>query len=393
MNKLILMFTFVDSIITLAFLLFGLNVLWSFAEAGEGIFGLAVILGTTSVFNALSALVRGYVVDSFQKKITVLVSLIVCCFLCILWFFTEHFLPVAVIAYIAIEFARAIYNSSYAALVAEKLSSNDYVKYDSISIMVGRVISVIGNLASAVAIIFIPSEVIAFLIAAIFIVGAVVCRKFLPGSSVKSDAEHYPKNLKTAWVFAKENVFGDRKIVTFIVIVFLLNLDYAFIPTLLPMFIITTTELTSPLLFGIIRSGNSVGEFVASAITLKYSRFVSRLTKIGLAGSAAVFILLPFIYAFPVAVVAFFAMYSFFDMLTQPLYSYFVSSLKADKRGRILGIVDSTILLASPLGIAFGGVLSHFGMIPVSVGIVAVFLFSLLIISKSKDYKSVKLDC
>ena len=390
MNKLIFMFTFVDSIIVLAFQLFGLNVLWSFAETGDGIWGLALILGATSVFRALSALIRGYMVDSFQKKTTILVSLTACGFLCIIWFLTEYFLLLAIIAYIAIEFAKEIYNSSYAALVAEKLSPNDYVKYDSVSIMASRVIAIIGNLASAVIIMLLSSNVIAILVATIFIIGVIVCQKLLPKSSIENKNSPAPQ-IRSAWAFAKENVFGDKKIITFIAIVFLLNLDYAFIPTLLPLFIITTTELTSPLLFGIIRAGNNVGEFAASGLVLKYSHLVSRMTKIGLAGSAVVFILLPLIYTFPIVVVIFFALYSFFDMLTQPLYSYFVSSLADDKRGRVLGIVDSIILLASPVGILFGAFLSNLGIYQVSAGIVIVFLLSLGIVAKSEGFKGVKL--
>ena len=388
MNKIVFMFVFVESIVVLGFQLFGLNVLWSFAEGGDGILGLAVIIGTTSVFRAVSSLLRGYIVDSFQKKTIILISLSICGFLCIVWLFAAHFLIIAIIAYIAITLTGEIYSSSYAALVAEKLSSNDYIKYDSISIMAGRIIAVLGNLMSAVLIIFLSTEVIALVVAITLMFGALTCQRFLPKSKIESKTE----KVKMTWSFAKENVFGNKKVLIFIVIVFLLNLDYAFIPTLLPLYIITVTELTSPLLFGVIRTGNNIGEFAASAIILKHSRLVSRLTKIGLGGSAIVFMLLPFVYAIPVAVVLFFIIYSFFDMLTQPLYSYFVSSLESQKRGRILGIVDSIILLASPFGILLGGLLSSLGMFAVSIGIMAIFTASLIVIVKSKIYSSIILD-
>ena len=383
MNKLIWMFTFVDSVIGLAFQLFALTVLWSFAGVGNGIWGLAIILGATSVFRALSALVRGYIVDLFQKKTSILVSLMACALLCIVWFFGEYFLALAIIAYIAIEFAKQLYSSSYAALVAEKLSTDDYVKYDSVSIMASRIIAAIGNLAAAIMVSFLSVWVIVVLVVAVFALGVLVCQRYLPHSSV----ERSEPAVRVTFDFAKKNVFGDRKVIAFIAIVFLLNLDYAFIPTLLPMFIIAETELATPLLFGIIRAGNNIGEFAASGVVLKYSRLVFRLTKVGLGGSAVVFVLLPFVYTMPVFVVIFFALYSFFDMLTQPMYSWFVSSLEDDKRGRVLGIVDSIILLASPLGILLGATLSSLGMYAVSAGIVAVFLSALVAVAKAKSLR------
>jgi len=388
MNRLISLFVLVEAIVVLGFQLFGLNVLWSFAQTSDGILSLAVIIGTTSIFRALSSLVRGYIVDSFQKKTTILASLCVCGFLCIAWIFVQTYLVIAVVAYITITLAQEVYEGSYTALVAEKLGQNDYIRYDSISIMSGRVVAVAGNLLSAILIIFLPTEAIVISVTAILALGVFVCQKFLPKSNIETKDEK-PKFI---WSFAKENVFGSKKVIIFIVIVFMLNLDYAFIPTLLPLYIITAAELASPLLFGIIRASNNIGEFVASGVVLRYSHLVSRLVKIGLAGSAAVFVLLPFVYTFPIIVVLVFAVYSFFDMLTQPLYSYFVSSLAADKRGRILGIVDSVILMASPFGILLGGLLSGLGMVAVSIGIVTVFAVSLVIVASSKSFGKIALD-
>jgi len=302
------------------------------------------------------------------------------------------FLLLAVVVYIAIEFAKEVYGNSYATLVAEKLKIDEYVMYDSISIMAGRMITIIGNLVSAVAITLLPQKIIVIMVIITLSIGTVVCHKLLPKSNIDNSTGKEAGKISSGWIFAKENVFRSKKVLTFIVIVFLLNLDYAFIPTLLPMFIITATELTSPLLFGIIRAGNNVGELVASAITLKFSKYVSRLTKIGLGGSVLVFALFPFTYTAPTVIVILFALYSFFDMLTQPLYSYFVSSLPSEKRGRILGIVDSVILMASPFGILLGVILSSLGMIIMSAGIVTVFVTSLLIVCKSESYSSVRLD-
>ena len=394
MSKLVFLFIAVESVVIFGFQLFGLNILWSVVEDSSGIIGLAVLLGTSFAFRAVSSVFRGFIVDTFRKKMIILVSLAACGVLSVAWLAAERFWIIGILAYIAVIVVQDLYSSSYTALVAEKLSAIDYVKYDSIGIMAGRVVAIVGNLASAVFIILLPAEAVVIVVALVFILGVLVCWHFLPDGDAGITSAATDKIFKpvAAWEFAKENVFGDKKVLVFVSIVFLLNIDYAFIPTMLPLYIISVTELTSPLLFGIIRAGNNVGEFAASGIVLKFSRWVSWLTKIGLAGSALCFVLLPVIYRVPVAVVAFFAVYSFFDTLTQPFYSYFVSSLAADKRGRILGIVDSIILMASPLGILIGGLLSVSGVVAISAGTAIVFLVSFVIVTKSEEYGSVRLE-
>ena len=390
MSKLVWLFVAVESIVVLGFLLFGLNILWSVVEGGGGVLGLGLFLGTSLTFRAVSSIFRGYIVDAFPKKAVIIVSLVSCGVLSFAWLGAERLWVIGVLAYIAVIVVQDVYSNSYAALVAEKLSPSDYVKYDSIGIMASRVISVAGNLVSAVLIIVLPGVSIIVAVACVFALGAVACYKFLPAVDVKTGSEDFKP--AAAWAFAKENVFGDKKILVFIGIVFLLNIDYAFIPTMLPLYIIAATELASPLLFGVIRAANNIGEFLGSGVVLRLSRWVSRLTKIGLSGSALSFVLLPLVYTTPVAVVVIFAVYSFFDTLTQPFYSYFVSSLASEKRGRILGIVDCVILLASPLGIIIGSLLSMHGIYAISIGTTAVFLISLLVLVRSKIYNTVVLQ-
>jgi MFS family permease len=391
----------VGALTVFAFNLLSLNVLWLNVGEDGNIANLTVILASKLIFNAFSSLIIGFIVDRFQKKKAITVSLFICAFLALTWLLADRFLFVAVIVYLAIDFASDIYADSFTALVAEKLNARNYIKLDALESITSSAVSIGSSLISAVLLILLSQEIVILIVASILIISAVICHKLLPESNVvwKDEEEDSGRQglfklrdaIESSWNFAKKNVFADKRIMLYTVILFVLNLDYAFIPTALPFLIMSLHESTSLILVVIMRSGNDIGEFVAFTIVAKYGHLVSRLTKIGLIGSALVFAVLPIVYTVPIAATVVFVLYGFFDTLTQPYYSYFVSSLDNDKRGRILGTVSFMVLLASPLGILLGNWLSSYGMLALSMGILSVFVFSVVVISVSKSFGNIKL--
>jgi len=407
-NRIMLLSIIIGSLTLLAFTLLSLNVLWVNVGEDGNIGNLSVLLASYFVFSAFSALISGFLVDRFQKKTAIVVCLLVCAALAMAWLLAERFLVIAVIVYLAIDFASDLYSDSFTALVAEKLSAKNYIKLDAIELISGRVVSIGSSLISAFLLMVLSQELVILIVVSILIASAIVCYKWLPESDVDANAdtdedEERVENtevyglrrigytIKSSWDFARKNVLTDKRIMLYTGILFVLNLDYAFIPTALPFLIMSLNETTSLVLVVIMQSGNEIGEAIAASILLKYGHLVSLLTKIGLIGSALVFTVLPIVYTAPVAAMALFVLYGVFDTLTQPYYSHFVSSLDNAKRGRILGIVSFMVLLASPLGIMLGNWLSSYGMVALSVGIVAVFVFSATVISASKDFGSIVL--
>ncbi|GAB7306687.1 hypothetical protein EGLA_14540 [Enterococcus gallinarum] len=87
----------------------------------------------------------------------------------------------------------------------------------------------------------------------------------------------------------------------------------------------------------------------------------------------------------------FLSFYGFFDILTQPLFSYFVSSIEHKNCGKILGIVDCVIYLATPIGMSLGNFISQYGMLLLSLLISIVFFCSYILLVKTKTYKSIDL--
>ena len=400
MNRIMLLSIIVGALTLFAFTLLSLNVLWLNVGDDGNIGNLAVIIASNFVFSAFSSLICGYLVDRLQKKKAIVVSLLICAGLALAWLLAARSLFVAVIVYIAIEFASDLYADSFTALVAEKLSAINYIKLDAIESITSSAVSIGSSLLSAVLLISLRQETIVFIAFAILLTSAIICHRLLPSSDVcyrrtesqeKRGLLKIGHKIKSSWEFTTKHVLTNRKIMLYALILFVLNLDYAFIPTVLPFLIMSLHDSTSLILVVIMRSGNDIGEVIASTIVVKYGHLVSLLTKIGLIGSALVFSLLPLFYTFPIAATLLFVLYGFFDTLTQPYYSYFVSSLDREKRGRILGIVSFIALLASPLGVLLGKWLSNFGMTALSVGIVAIFVFSFGAISASKDFGNIAL--
>ena|GEM_PF-703111 len=395
----------IGSLTLFAFQLFNLNILWIAAgESGGGFGRVATLIGSSFVLNAFSSLIIGVIVDRFQKKKTIVVSLVACAVLASTWLVLGESLVFVVLVYLAIDLVSDLYVDAFIALVAEKLTKQEYVKLDALELMSSNVVSIAGRIASAALIVSASQAVVFGVVVLVLLLSALISQFFLPESRVvrkrptgkKARALLSMGGIKSAvhssWTFVRDNVIKDKKIVVFMAILFFLNLDYAFIPTLLPFFIMSEAEAVSLVHIVIMRSGNDIGEFLASGIILKFGHWVSRLTKIGLAGSALVFTLLPLVYRTPIVATLIFIVYGFFDTLTQPFYSNFVASVAADKRGRILGVVNFVVLLASPLGILLGTLLSRYGMVPLTIGIVGVFVIATLIVSQSTIYGNLKLD-
>jgi len=399
-NRIMLLSIIVGSLTLFAFTLLSLNILWVNVGEDGDIANVAILLASNHVFSAFSALISGFLVDRLQKKQAIVVCLLACAALAMAWLLAEKFLAVAVVVYLAINFASDLYADTFTALVAEKLSAANYVKLDAIELVTGSAVSIGSSLVSAVLLMQLSQQHVILLVTAILVASAIICYKLLPESAVESvesneDTDVYRTGIgatiRSAWDFARENVLTDKRIMLYAAVLFVLNLDYAFIPTALPFLIMSLNETTSLVLVVIMQSGNELGEFLAASVIIKYGHYVSLLTKIGLIGSALVFTVLPLVYTFPIAATVLFVLYGAFDTLTQPYYSHFVSSLDHAKRGRILGIVSFMVLLASPLGIILGNWLSSYGMVALSMGIVTVFLFSVIVLSASKDFGSIVL--
>ena len=176
------------------------------------------------------------------------------------------------------------------------------------------------------------------------------------------------------------------------ILLFFLNLDYGYIPNILPFFMLQSTKSLSPLFLSLLKSSTNIGESLSSIVIIRFSKKVSQMTKIGLLGSAFCFIFLPMINKFIFVTFLVLLFYGFFDTFTQPLFSYFVSSIDSSVRGRIIGVIDCVVYIAAPIGMILGNTVSHFGLIPLGVAIATVFLLTYLILVQTKIYRNIDLE-
>lgn len=155
--------------------------------------------------------------------------------------------------------------------------------------------------------------------------------------------------------FSFHSIFKDNFFLYFIILNFILNLAYGYIPNIFPYFIARLQKSVSPVFLGFIKSSLSVGEIVGLFIAAKLSRHISNLFRTALIGDIlSISFLLVFKNNICVIPILFFS-YGLFDSLTQPFYGYAVSNMESAIRGKLLGVTDFIILLSAPLGMWIGG--------------------------------------
>ena len=131
---------------------------------------------------------------------------------------------------------------------------------------------------------------------------------------------------------------------------FLLNLAYGFMPNILPVMFSVQSE--SSITLGVIKSMVAVGEILGLMIVNKFGHYVSFLFKLAMLVCGVCMLCIPICPFFLTDFI--FLIYGMFDSLTQPLFSYVITTIDSENRGKILGGIDTLILLSPTIGIAIG---------------------------------------
>ena len=395
MNKHVIIFISISAIVSLAFSLFKLVIFWSIIQR-TGIGSLAIVVGASYFFNVFIANFNGFIVDKFSNKKLIIICCILFAILSFLGIMLESYFILLFLVYMCFRGVSDLYSRLFLILISKQLDVNFFIKYNAIQNITTQIVAIFGSIISATLITLLNEEHLVIILVLIFSFALFICQKYLVESTIQGrvgDVQKKEKNRKhNVLLFIKENILLNKGIVAFIVILFILNLDYAYIPTIFPFFISEEFASSTPLIVGMLTSVIGFGEMFASGIVFFIGHRVSILLKIGLIGNSVIFFLFPFLIGSPIIIIALFVLYGFFDTLTQPFFSYFVSSIDEEKRGRILGIVDSIVYIAAPLGIFIGDFLSKQGIFTVSIGIAIIFLISLIIVILSRIYDSVDIN-
>jgi DHA3 family macrolide efflux protein-like MFS transporter len=135
----------------------------------------------------------------------------------------------------------------------------------------------------------------------------------------------------------------------------------------------------------------SVGEVIGLYIVSKNGQKVSRLFKISMLGNALCMLSLIFIDNV-FAILMIFGLYGLLDSLTQPLFSYTITTIDSENRGKILGGIDTIILISPSLGMYIFTKIMNVNKELGYTGIAAVFIIALLIILFSHDLNSIEVS-
>jgi hypothetical protein len=297
----------------------------------------------------------------------------------------------ALLSLLLVQCSSELFSKSFLSIVTDVYATGEFIKYNSINNLVNDMISIAGNLAVAALLTFVSQKIIlSFSIGFVFLILFLIWKNFPNAANRPARADQTKSRNQHQQSF--KTVFFNRKYVSFIVLLFILNLDYGYIPDVFPYYITKYTHIVSPLLIGFIQSGVNIGQLFSTILILKIGHRVSDITRLGLIGSAGVFVIFPFFIGSPMMIVILFALYGYFDSITQPFFSYFVSNIESRIKGRVLGIIDSIVLLSAPIGMYVGTKISGFGIGWVCFYLVMVFGFAIAGISLSSDYSKVVVE-
>lgn len=180
----------------------------------------------------------------------------------------------------------------------------------------------------------------------------------------------------------------NKFITRFIVIMFILNLAYGYIPYILPIKI--STERVNPIMLGLIKSTISRGEIIGLVFISRFGEKVSTLFKISMLGNATIMIFLGVLDSFVLICFCFF-LYGILDSLTQPFFSYTVSMIDEKNRGKILGGIDALILLSPSLGMFFLSKIMEYSKLMGYYTLASIFIVSYVIMCLSFYLKNINL--
>lgn len=329
------------------------------------------MIGGSFLFKSILNFISGSIADYFNRKKLLIVSLllstaVISAFL-IGYTYIIEYVSLCILFILLNDINNVIFSKAYITISGDLFQDNTFIKFQTYMGVVNKVIYIVGAGLSAWIIASIPShfliimiDIVSYIMAALLIVFVSYQRP----DSEKVDLKHkmVPKHsLRTLLdkngikLFIAE--FQSRKFIRyFVIVIAILNLCYGFIPNILP--VIVADKSNDVTILGMSKTMIAVGEVIGLTIAGKKSHLVSKLFKASLIGDMiSMFLLIALGDSIGGMFLSFF-LYGFFDALGQPIYSYNVSRIASNVRGRILGCMDTVLLLTPVIGMWIGAKIS-----------------------------------
>ena len=346
---------------------FDIFVTWSLYARFKDLKVVVYALGGSFVLKSLFAVFAGNISDSFSRRKIIISTDVLSAAIVLPFMFFSGLGPATLAFFVALFIAKTflgvLFSNAFSSFFADNVAKAEFIKAQAMISGSVRGINFFGAALAGILVAVLPLNIAVMLDAVSFLFSAAVFFSLKNDILEEARTEKSPvpafsgylsvKVISDSWGFVEKNIFSDKFVLAFCANVFFLNLVYGYVPNVFP-YLLSHNSGYGAAYLGVLRSTIAVGEVLGLGMVGKYGDRVSMCFIYGLSGTvlSLTLILLP---VAPVAtvLVAYFA-YGFFDSLTQPYYSHFVSSLPSRIRGRMLGVVDMVVLIAAPIGMVLG---------------------------------------
>lgn len=353
------------------------------------------LIGSSMAFRALLSFFAGSITDKYPKKKMIILShissLVLISIFGLFRNLTRERLSIGILFVLLNDINNELFSRNYISMTSSMLDELSYIKFQSYSNIALRVISTGGAIFAGTIIdrasfnMVMTIDILTYLLSLLFI------------SKVNFE-EEVPENLGEGKVrtllvadvkFTAETISKSSYLLSFIILMFVLNLAYGYIPSVLP--IIKANKIDSATYLGLFKSSIALGEIAGLALVFKTANRVSGAFRISMVLNILIILS---IYATdnPIFLIISFALYGFSDALTQPLFGYTVSNLDKENRGKILGGIDAIIMFSPSIGIYLITALSKHDALWGGIFLALIFLTGLILVTYNKDMKDIRLD-
>lgn len=370
-------------------LLFDLYIIWHVIRNNNVMQGV-VMMSLSLLIKSLVASLVGIFVDHHRKKKLLIYSNIISMVIVGVFFLINNKISslfiVGLILMLLNDINNEVYGRSLLVFSSKLFSKDTFVKFESVSTIISRLLAIAGSAVVGFLITYFNASIIYIIDWCTFIVCILLIyfTKFEEEIiKVKSNRgfKEVLVNWKEEFKFIFTSLINNQSIKLFVILMFILNLVYGFIPKMMPMLL--ANQQNSAVLLGVLKSMMSIGEVVGLSIATLFSKYYNRLFVISMIGNGIIFSIFS-VFSNNLFLIILFLLYGILDSLTQPFFSYFVSTIDENNRGKIIGGIDSIILFSPSIGVFICSFIFTKSLLWGSLFCALIFMIALVIFRKNE---------
>ena len=375
--------------------IFDMFITWKLAATTGRFMNAVYVIGTSIAFRAILSFFIGSFVDKHIKKKMMVLShvlsiIIITCF-GVCWNIACEFIIVGIVFVLLNDINNELFSRSYISMTSDMFDENQYIKFQSYTNIVIRIVGIAGAAFVGILIDHIPGNLVFGIDIVTYLISLVLICAIQYDEKVVNNTKNVGivKNIILDVKYTLNNIFKSKYLLTFIVLMFVLNLAYGYIPQILPVF--KANMVNSATLLGLLKSAMTIGEIIGLAVVSRVSKYVSATFKIRMILNIFIIVII-YITRNPYLLITLFTLYGFSDSLTQPLFGYTVANLDSDNRGKLLGGIDAIIMFSPSIGIYIISAVSNYSQIAGGILLSAIFLAGFLIIILNDELRNITLE-